>query len=101
MKAKLAVVAEACRDTVDGSTVECQHSGGLLGAAAAQSSPIVGTALGYYGAAWSVYSNIIARGAEVEFGKNAAMDIRFGGRKSVPASKFRSQSAHAASTTGY
>ncbi|MEY2537792.1 MAG: hypothetical protein QOG67_1532 [Verrucomicrobiota bacterium] len=94
-------IGKAHDSNVGGRTLGGGSGFGLLGAAAAQSSPIVGTALGYYGAAWSVYSNIIARGAEVEFGKNAAMDIRFGGRKSLPASKFRSQSAHATSTAGY
>jgi hypothetical protein len=85
---------------VGGRTLGGVSGFGLLGAAAAQSSPIVGAALGYYGMAWSVYSNIIARGAEVEFGKNAAMDIRFGGRKAVPASKFKSDPVHTASRSG-
>lgn len=58
---------------------------GLLGAAAAQSSKYVGSALGIYGMAWSVYLNIIARGGEVEFANNAAVDIRFGGRPAMPA----------------
>lgn len=34
--------------------------------------------------AWSIYRNILARGAEVEFDKDAAMDIRFGSRPVVP-----------------
>lgn len=53
---------------------------GLLGAIAAQSSRGVGAAFGYYGMAWSLYSTIVARGAEVEFGKNAAIDIGFNTR---------------------
>lgn len=53
---------------------------GLLGMVAAHSSSLTGTALGYYGLAWSVYRNIFSRGEEVEFGKDAAMDIRFGSR---------------------
>jgi hypothetical protein len=53
---------------------------GLLGAAAAQSSRYVGTALGFYGMAWSVYTNVIARGGEVQFDKNAVIDIKFGTR---------------------
>ena len=53
---------------------------GLLGAAAARTSPGVATALGFYGLAWSVYTNVISRGQEVEFQKNAAVDIRFGAR---------------------
>jgi hypothetical protein len=47
-------------------------------------------AFGYWGVAVSVYTNIISRGAEVEFRKNAMIDIKFGGRPKVPApvSKF-------------
>jgi hypothetical protein len=52
----------------------------LLGTVAARSSRWTGVALGYYGMAWSVYRNIVAKGAEVEFNKDAAMDIRFGSR---------------------
>ncbi len=36
--------------------------------------------LGYYGMAWSVYSHILARGADVEFPKNAMIDLRFNER---------------------
>jgi len=62
---------------------------GMLGAAVSQSSPYVGMAFGYYGLAWSVYSNVIARGAEVQFDKNAMMDIKFGARTPPQVSKFR------------
>jgi hypothetical protein len=59
---------------------------GLLGMVAARSSRLTGVALGYYGMAWSLYRNIVARGVEVEFDKDAAMDIRFGSRAApVPA----------------
>ncbi|MBS1856394.1 MAG: hypothetical protein JST11_13590 [Acidobacteria bacterium] len=50
---------------------------GMAGAAVAQSSRWVGMAFGYYGLAWSVYSNLVARGGEVEFDRNAMMEIRF------------------------
>jgi hypothetical protein len=53
---------------------------GLLGTAAAQSSKYVGTALGFYGLAFSVYANVLAPGGEVEFARNAAIEIRFGAR---------------------
>jgi hypothetical protein len=53
---------------------------GLLGAAVSQSSPYVGMAFGYYGLAWSVYSSVIARGGEVQFNKNAMLDIRLTGK---------------------
>ena len=59
---------------------------GLLGTVVSQSSPYVGMALGYYGLGWSVYSSVIGRGAEVEFEKNAMMDIKFGAR--TPKSQF-------------
>jgi hypothetical protein len=64
---------------------------GMLGAAISQSSPYVGMAFGYYGLVWSVYSSVIGRGAEVEFEKNAMMDIKFGAPK--PGSPFLSVSA--------
>jgi hypothetical protein len=62
---------------------------GMLGSLAAQSSKYVGTAFGIYGMAWSVFSNVIARGGEVQFEKNAVVDIKFGARPAVPAAKFR------------
>ena len=62
---------------------------GMLGAAISQSSPYVGMAFGYYRVAWSVYSNVIARGGEVQFDKNAMMDIRFGTRTPPQGSKFQ------------
>jgi hypothetical protein len=57
---------------------------GIFGAAAAHISPSVASALGMYGLAWSVYSTIVAPGSEVEFQKNAALDIRFGARPASP-----------------
>jgi hypothetical protein len=65
---------------VAGRTVGGGFGFGLLGAAIAQSSRYVGTGFGYYGMAWSLYSTLIARGAEVHFGKNAMVDIRFNTR---------------------
>src|SRR5260370_550492 len=62
---------------------------GLLGAAISQSSRYVGMAFGYYGLAWSVHSNVIAKGGEVQFENNAMMDIRFGARPPAPGSKFK------------
>lgn len=56
---------------------------GILGSVAAQSSTSVGMALGYYGLAWSVYSTVIARGPEVQFDKNAVIDIGFNEREAV------------------
>ncbi|MGA8029917.1 MAG: hypothetical protein WB992_22460 [Bryobacteraceae bacterium] len=51
---------------------------GLLGTAAARGPRPIGEALGFYGLAWSVYSNIISRGNEVTFEKNTAIAIQFG-----------------------
>lgn len=62
---------------------------GLLGAIAAQASPTFGSVMGFYGMGWSVYSNIIARGSEVIFDRNRAMDVRFGARPPAAASKLK------------
>jgi hypothetical protein len=66
---------------------------GMLGAVIAQSSPYVGMAMGYYGLAWSAYSTVIGRGAEVEFEKNAMMEIKFGARNPAPGSHFLAATA--------
>jgi hypothetical protein len=60
---------------------------GMLGSAMAQTSPYVGAAFGYYGMAWALYSALIARGSEVEFGRNAMVDIRFNTRPEPAAAK--------------
>jgi hypothetical protein len=67
----------------------------MLGAVLSQTSPYVGMAFGYYGLAWSVYSSVIARGGEVQFDKNAMMDIKFGARTPPQVSKFRAAVARA------
>jgi hypothetical protein len=74
---------------VSGQTLGGGSGFGMVGAAVAQSSRYVGMAFGYYGLAWSVYSSVIARGGEVQFDKNAVMDIKFGTRTPPPGSKFR------------
>ncbi len=51
---------------------------GLLGTAAAYGPHPIGSALGFYGLAWSVYSTIISRGNDVTFEKNTAIAIQFG-----------------------
>ena len=66
---------------------------GLLGSIASQSSPNVGAAFGYYGMAWAVYSTVFARGAEVEFGKNAVIDIGFNQRAPVGTTSPKSDGA--------
>lgn len=78
---------------ISGRTLGGGSGLGLLGAAAAQSSRYAGTALGFYGMAWSVYANVIARGAEVQFNRNAVIDIRFGTRTAPAGSKFRPDAA--------
>jgi hypothetical protein len=65
---------------VAGRTLGGGSGFGMLGAAISQSSPYVGMAFGYYGLAVSVYSSVVGRGGEVEFDKNAMMDIKFGER---------------------
>lgn len=53
---------------------------GLLGSVVtlASRSYVVSGVLGFYGAAWSVYSHLLARGQNVVFPANTPMEIRFG-----------------------
>ncbi|MDP9171401.1 MAG: hypothetical protein M3N54_12345, partial [Acidobacteriota bacterium] len=67
-----------------GGTLGGASGFGLLGSLAAQSSRTVGRVFAFYGLAWQVYSAVIARGGEVEYRKDAAMDIRFGSRQAAP-----------------
>ena len=80
---------------VGGRTLGGLSGFGLVGAAAAQSSKLVGSALGMYGMAWSVYNTVLARGPEVQFDNNAALDIRFGAARkpAAAASKLRGAAA--------
>ena len=80
---------------VSGRTLGGGSGFGMLGAAVSQSSRYVGMAFGYYGLAWSVYSSVFARGGEVQFDKNAVMDIKFGTRTPPKGSKFRSDTGSA------
>jgi hypothetical protein len=70
---------------VGGRTIGGGFGFGLLGMGIAQSSRWVGAAFGYYGMAWSVFSTVIARGSEVQFGKDAMVDVRFDTRSEKPA----------------
>jgi hypothetical protein len=80
---------------VGGRTIGGGFGFGLLGAAAAQSSRYVGAAFGYYGLMWTVFSTVIARGAEVRFAKNAVIDIGFNPR--TPAAQGSSRRSRQAS----
>jgi len=57
---------------------------GYLGTAAAQSSKTLGAVLGYYGLGVSVFTAIVSRGSEVDFPKNAVINVRFGARAPAP-----------------
>jgi hypothetical protein len=65
---------------VGGRTLGGGMGFGLLGMIAAQSSRNVGAAFGYYGLAWALFSTVVAHGQQVEFGKNAVVDIGFNER---------------------
>lgn len=51
---------------------------GLFGTAVSFGPRYLGSAFGFYGLAWSVYSTVVSRGREVTFEKNGALAIRFG-----------------------
>ncbi|MDE3166389.1 MAG: hypothetical protein KGN36_11335 [Acidobacteriota bacterium] len=78
---------------VSGRTLGGGLGFGMAGSAVAQSSRWVGMAFGYYGLAWSVYSNLVARGGEVQFGRNAMMEIKFETRVPEAGAKFVSGGA--------
>jgi len=63
-------------------------------------SRAVSAGLAFYGAGWSVYSHIVARGNEVTFSKNTPMEIRFGTHegKASPAKVNPSAAANGSST---
>jgi len=82
---------------VGGRTLGGGMGFGLLGAIAAQSSRTVGAAFGYYGLVWSVYSTVVKRGAEVEFGRNAVIDIGFNQRTPASSTQPAKDGAPAAS----
>jgi hypothetical protein len=75
------------RQNVAGRTLGGGIGFGMLGSIASQSSRTVGVAFGYYGLAWSLYATVIARGQEVKFGKNAAIDVAFNQRTADAATK--------------
>jgi len=53
---------------------------GLIGSVIGRASKPFGAVLGYYGAARSIYTNIVGRGKEVTFPADTAIEIRFGPR---------------------
>ncbi len=72
---------------VGGRTIGGGFGFGLIGAGIAQSSRWVGAGFGYYGLAWALYSTLLARGPEVQFGKNAVIDVRFDARAPAAGAK--------------
>jgi hypothetical protein len=53
---------------------------GLIGMGLGQISRPVAAAIGFYGAGWSIYSNVVGRGQEVQFPAETAIEVRFGSR---------------------
>jgi hypothetical protein len=87
----LALASTAMRQHTDGDDVGGSQQGGVGGGAAGfklvgialttlVKSQALGMAMGAYGASRSVYSHFIARGSDVVFPKNTALEIRFGAR---------------------
>ncbi len=54
---------------------------GVVGSVAGRLSRNTGIALAFYGMAGSIFTNVLARGVELEFANNSAIDIRFGARR--------------------
>jgi hypothetical protein len=91
----LGLAMMAARSDNDGDGASHSGAAGGLGGfklvgmvmGAAVHSRVFGTSMGAYGAAVSVYTHFMARGHEVEFPKNTAMQIEIGtrGAKTTPA----------------
>ncbi len=73
-------IQEGGSSDVAGGAVRGGVSFGLVGSlvAMAARSQAVTAGFAFYGAAWSIYSHLMARGSEVVFPKDTAMEIRFG-----------------------
>ena len=74
---------QTASSTTNGNPVGSSLGGfsgfGLFGTVVSRVAPAeVGSAFGFYGLGWSVFSTVISRGKEVAFPKNAAIAIRFG-----------------------
>jgi len=70
----------AIRSNAGGQAMAGAVGFGLIGAGIGQISRPVSAAFGFYGAAWSVYSNIIGRGQDVKFPADTAIEVRIGSR---------------------
>jgi hypothetical protein len=80
---------------VAGGAVRGGAGFGLVGTViglAAHSRP-VSAGFAFYGAGWSVYSHVVARGNDVVFPKNTPMEIRFGSHEGQPAPAAKDKSA--------
>jgi hypothetical protein len=51
---------------------------GVVGSIAAQFSSEAATGIGFYGAAWSVFNHVVARGHDILLVQNTPVQVRFG-----------------------
>ena len=70
----------AIQSNAGGQAIAGSVGFGLIGAVLGQISRPVATVIGFYGAAWSVYTNIVGPGREVKFPAETAIEVRFGAR---------------------
>lgn len=70
----------AIQSNAGGQAIAGSVGFGLIGAGLGQISRPVATVIGFYGAGWSIYTNIVGRGQEVKFPAETAIEVRFGAR---------------------
>ncbi|HEX4808537.1 MAG TPA: hypothetical protein VH325_06390 [Bryobacteraceae bacterium] len=70
----------AYQSTAGGQAIAGAVGFGLIGAALGQVSRPFSAALGFYGAAWSVYSNVIGPGRNLTFPVETPIEVRLGSR---------------------
>jgi hypothetical protein len=68
------------QSTAGGQAIGGAVGFGLIGAGLGEISPPFSAALGFYGAGWAVYSNIVGPGHNVIFPAQTPIEVRFGSR---------------------
>src|SRR3954470_10984986 len=67
---------------------------GLVGSIAAQFSSEAATGIGFYGAAWSVFNHVVARGHNILLVQDTPVQIRFGAARTSSSHRCARQEIH-------
>ncbi|HWF46800.1 MAG TPA: hypothetical protein VG168_07330, partial [Bryobacteraceae bacterium] len=73
----------AVKSAAGGQAIAGAVGFGLIGVGLGEISPPFSAALGFYGAAWSVYSNVVGPGHNLTFPAETPIEVRLGSRTSA------------------